>query len=70
VFDWYFAAPRAPFFVNIPGIATTINGSLKSPYVDEAAIGLSRQLGDRGAIRVDVIDRQYADFYSTRTDTT
>ena len=34
-----------PFFVNIPGLATKINGSLRSPYADEAAVGVSRQLG-------------------------
>ncbi len=55
---------------NIPGVATRINGSLASPFVYEYAGGVSRQITNRGAVRVDVVYRKYNNFYATRTDTT
>jgi outer membrane receptor for ferrienterochelin and colicin len=70
VFAWYDATQPDPFQVTIPGLQTQIRGSLKSPHVDEAAFGVSRTIGDRGAVRVDVVDRQFGDFYINRTDTT
>ncbi|HWB18561.1 MAG TPA: TonB-dependent receptor [Vicinamibacterales bacterium] len=70
VFAWYDATQPDPFQVTIPGLQTQIRGSLKSPHVDEAAFGVSRTIGDRGAVRVDVVDRHFGDFYVNRTDTT
>jgi outer membrane receptor protein involved in Fe transport len=55
---------------DLPGVALQIPKSLKSPNVHEVAAGVGRQLGSRGAVRVDFVDRQYRDFYSERTDTT
>jgi outer membrane receptor for ferrienterochelin and colicin len=70
VFAWYDATQPDPFQVTIPGLQTQIQGSLKSPHVDEAAFGVSRTIGNRGAVRVDVVDRTFGDFYINRTDTT
>ena len=71
-FDWFNAnggTNRAPFFVDVPGTATQIRQSLVSPSADEFAVGASRQLGGRGAIRADVVYRNFNDFYSERVDT-
>jgi hypothetical protein len=68
VFDWYNSAHPDPFVVNVPGVDSKIVTSLESPHADEAAIGLSRVIGTRGAVRVDVVHRKYADFYSERID--
>ena len=72
-FGWFNAnggTSRTPFFVDVPGTATQIRESLQSPRADEVAVGLSRQLGSRGAIRADVVYRNFNEFYSERVDTT
>jgi outer membrane receptor protein involved in Fe transport len=70
VFDWYDQAAPSPFQVTVPGVATRVNGTLRSPYSDEMAVGLTQQLGRRGLVRVDVVNRTFGDFYATRTDMT
>lgn len=50
--------------VTIPGFNTIFDGSLKSPNVDEFTIGFGSQIGNRGFVRVDYIDRQWNDFYT------
>ena len=69
VFNWYNANRPDPFFVDLPGVATKIQGSLASPHSDEVALGVSRRLGSRTAVRVDFVTRTFADFYSKRVDT-
>ena len=72
MFDWFNAnggQNRTPFFVDIPGVATQIRGSLNSPHANEFAVGVSRSLGQRGAVRVDVVHRDFNDFYVDRIDT-
>jgi outer membrane receptor for ferrienterochelin and colicin len=54
---------------DLPGVAIQIPDGLNSPNVHEFAAGVSRQIGARGAVRVDFVDRKYTDFYSERTDT-
>jgi outer membrane receptor for ferrienterochelin and colicin len=73
VFDWFEAGggvSRRPFFSSIPGVQTQIRESLSSPHAKELATGVSRLLGDRGAIRADVVYRNFHDFYADRIDTT
>jgi outer membrane receptor protein involved in Fe transport len=53
--------------VTIPGLNTRFNGSLKSPNVDEFTVGLGTQIGARGFVRADYIDRTWNDFYSVST---
>lgn len=71
VFDWFDASGgESLFFADIPGLATRIDGSLKSPRADEFVVGLSQQIGSRGAVRLDFVNRTFGDFYITRTDLT
>jgi outer membrane receptor protein involved in Fe transport len=72
VFDWFEAGGgtnRRPFFTSIPGVQTQIRESLVSPHAKEFATGVSRQLGGRGAVRADVVYRNFSDFYADRIDT-
>jgi hypothetical protein len=73
VFDWFNAnggLGMPPFFVDIPGVQSIIRESLKSPHAKEFATGVSRQLGGKGAVRVDFVYRDFSDFYADRKDTT
>jgi outer membrane receptor protein involved in Fe transport len=73
VFNWFQSnggTNRAPFFVSVPGTGIQIRDSLDSPHANEFAVGLSRQLGGRGAVRADVVYRNFNAFYSQRVDTT
>ena len=72
VFDWFDAGggtSRRPFFTRIPGIQKQIRQSLQSPSANEFSTGLSRQIGGRGAVRVDFVYRDFSDFYADRIDT-
>ena len=69
VFSWYNAENPPPFFVDIPGVATKIQGSLKSPYSDAYALGVSHQLNNRTSVRADLVTRKYGNFYGERIDT-
>jgi len=72
VFAWFNAngGTTRPFSaVDIPGVSSRIGDSLDSPNVNEWAVGVSRQLGGRGSMRVDFVYRDFRDFYATRTDT-
>lgn len=72
VFNWFNSnggTNRAPFFVSVPGTGTQIRESLDSPSANEYAIGTSRQIGQRGAVRVDAVLRDFKNFYSQRVDT-
>lgn len=53
--------------VIIPGFNTRFDGSLKSPNVDEFTLGVGSQVGARGFVRVDYVDRQWNDFYTKST---
>ncbi len=71
MFSWFDAnggTTRDVFTVSIPGIATQIEGSLRSPHVSEGAVGASRMLGGKGALRADLIYRDFNDFYANRVD--
>lgn len=72
VFNWYDAnlGTAIPIQTTIPGVETQIRQSLKSPHADEYSIGISQQIGQRGNVRVDFVDRRYKDFYAERNDLT
>lgn len=53
--------------VTIPGLNTRFDGHLKSPSVDEFTVGLGSQIGTKGFIRLDYIDKKWGDFYSVET---
>ncbi len=72
LFDWFNAnggRNRTPNQVDLPGFSKRILGSLDSPSVLEYAAGVSRQIGSRGAARLDASYRTYQDFYGTKIDT-
>ena len=68
LFDWFFATNPAPFFANIPGGNTRIDGTLNSPNAQEYVVGVAKRLGTRGFLRADVVHREFGDFYSSRID--
>ena len=73
MFDWFNAnggEGRSPFFVDVPGVATQVPEGLRSPHADEYVLGVSRQIGSRGALRADFIVRDFGGFYSQRVDRT
>ncbi len=53
---------------SIPGVTSRIDDKLISPNVNEYTIGVSKNLGNRGAVRADFVYRNSDDFYSTRRD--
>ncbi|MCU1347702.1 MAG: hypothetical protein JWO56_732, partial [Acidobacteria bacterium] len=55
----------------VPGYATYFDDSLRSPYVRELTVGYGVQLGRDGFAKVDLIKRDWRDFYaaSVTTDT-
>jgi len=53
-------------FAQFPGISTTVGDGLKSPNVKEWTAGAGTQLG-RGYARVDLISRDWANFYASGT---
>jgi outer membrane receptor for ferrienterochelin and colicin len=73
LFDWFEAqggTNMPPALASLPGVATRIDGSLRSPSTWEFSTGVSRQLGQRGLARVDGIYRDFRDFYGSFTDMT
>jgi len=54
---------------SFPGFTPVIDGpALKSPYVQEISIGVNQRLGNRGVLRVDLVDRDYDSFYIQKTE--
>ena len=73
IFNWFQAnggTSRQPFVAQVPGLATQIQGNLVSPHADEFSVGVSRQVGLNGLVRVDAVSRTYHDFYTDRIDMT
>ncbi len=69
MFRWFFSVGGYDntdnlVFASIPGLNTRFDGSLESPHVDEITLGFGGQIGSRGFIRADLIDREWSDFYS------
>jgi len=58
--DWFLGA-------GIPGFNQRLDGTLKSPYVDEYTIGFGTQLGQKGFFRFDYIDKDWNEFYVSST---
>ncbi len=77
VFDWFFAQgcpnlttcklPLAYAFV--PGLSSQIRDTIKSPYADELTFGVSGNVGNSLAYRVDLVRRKFGDFYNTVRNT-
>jgi outer membrane receptor protein involved in Fe transport len=53
----------------VPGVNQQILGSLASPSAREYSIGVQGNVGSRASYRVDVVRREYGDFYGLKLDT-
>ncbi|HYM60994.1 MAG TPA: carboxypeptidase regulatory-like domain-containing protein [Thermoanaerobaculia bacterium] len=53
----------------VPGYTAYFDGSLSSPYVREITVGYGEQIGAAGFARIDLIDRDWRDFYSASVTT-
>ena len=65
-----FCTVAAPSAASFPGVSVQIPNGLTSPNVRAYAFGVSRQIGNRAAVRADYSYRDFHDFYSQRIDTT
>lgn len=54
----------------VAGVSTRLEGSLTSPSVNEYTVGYGLQLNQRTALRLDLITRDWQDFYATTIDRT
>jgi hypothetical protein len=72
LFDWFNAnggQARNQFVTSVPGVNRKIDGSLASPRADEFTVGLNHQLGARGNVRADFVNRKFDHFYSETVNT-
>ncbi|HEX7833312.1 MAG TPA: TonB-dependent receptor, partial [Thermoanaerobaculia bacterium] len=53
----------------VPGYSTYFDGTLSSPYVRELTLGYGMDLGLRGFARIDLVSRDWRDFYALNVDT-
>lgn len=58
------------FDPDIPGGNSKIANTLKSPSADEMTLGFTKRFGANGMVRVDLVHREFSDFYVTRLDLT
>ena len=73
LFDWFNGltdAQKAAVLTSssIPGYSTQVDDPISSPYVRELVVGFGTQFSSRGYARVDLISRDWHDFYATRLD--
>ena len=73
MFGWFNAlsdAQKAEVLTgsSIPGFTTQIEDPISSPYVRELVLGFGTQFSSRGYARVDLISRDWHDFYATQLD--
>lgn len=70
LFEWFDSvggldASEYLVYADIPGLTTIFRESLDSPNMDEWTVGFGTQLGTRGFLRADYINREWADFYAS-----
>jgi outer membrane receptor for ferrienterochelin and colicin len=53
---------------SVPGYSSRVNDTLASPYMREFTLGYGVQLGATAVARVDVVSRDWYDFYASRID--
>ena len=52
----------------VPGVNQQIRGSLASPNAKEVTVGIQGAFGSQASYRVDLVRREYGDFYSLKLD--
>lgn len=57
-------------FRSVPGFDTLISDELASPKVSEIVLGYGMAIGTNAYAKIDLIDRDWSDFYSFRVDQT
>jgi Carboxypeptidase regulatory-like domain/TonB dependent receptor/TonB-dependent Receptor Plug Domain len=55
---------------SIPGVTTHVSDQTTAPSSDEITVGLARELGKGGTVRLDYTHRRYHDMYGSFTDMT
>ncbi|MBV9493203.1 MAG: TonB-dependent receptor [Acidobacteria bacterium] len=76
VFNWLDANGGASntnpliFSAAVPGLNVRLDNKLKSPYMDELALGYGTQIGGNGYLRADLVHREWSDFYILQRDLT
>ena len=73
MFDWFNSiggtTSRPTRLVDVPGLSSRIlENGLTSPNVKEYTVGVGSALGSRGFARLDLIYRNWDDFYGSRID--
>lgn len=73
VFDWFNSVGgvnNTDYLVlaNIPGGSLIIGDDLKSTSADEYVVGFLRNFSGRGSLRVDLVHREFGNFYATQRD--
>jgi hypothetical protein len=73
LFNWFNSltdAQKAAVLTSssIPGYTTRILEPIASPYVREVVVGFGSQLAPRAFVRLDLISREWDNFYQTRVD--
>lgn len=76
VFDWFnanggtdnLALLHPQGLLAIPGLDYRFDGTLKSPSVDEIALGYGAFIGQNAYAKVDLIARDWKDFYAVRVN--
>jgi outer membrane receptor protein involved in Fe transport len=66
-FEWFLAnggLNRAVISQSIPGVNTRLEGQLQSPSMREITVGAGTQIGSKGFVRVDYINRDWSNFYA------
>jgi hypothetical protein len=53
---------------SVPGYSARVNGQLSSPYVREITLGYGVQIASNALARVDLVSRNWSDFYGIRVD--
>ena len=56
--------------VDIPGLNLLLDDNLSSTSADEITLGYQHQFGTRGRARIDLVHREYGDFFATQRDLT
>jgi hypothetical protein len=76
VFDWISsigglqANPQLLMGGGYPGYGISIGHGLRSPGTSQWTAGVTRRLGARGFVRLDLVDKTWTDLYSDRVDMT
>jgi len=56
--------------IAFPGYTAVFDSALKSPSVKEITLGYGAQIGSRGFAKIDLIKRDWSDFYGQQVDST